>query len=105
MRPATAWVPPPRHWDRPPATPPEISDQAQDVDPDEASRTAEEAQRAAQHAAPEAEQAADTASAGTLWTFAGLLIGAIVASIAGLFGSRSVSGDRTEDRELHTTRA
>lgn len=72
---------------------------------DQASQAAEDAEQSAQEAAPEAEQAADTAAAGSLWTFAGLLIGAIVAAIAGLLGSRSVSRDRTEGRVTRSSRA
>ena len=63
---------------------------APEVDPAEAEQAAENAQQeagqAAEEAAPEAEQAADTAAAGSLWTFAGLLLGAIIASITGLLG-------------------
>ena len=82
---------------------------APDVDPAEASQAAENAQQeagqAAEEAAPEAEQAADTAAAGSLWTFAGLLLGAIIASITGLLGSRSVTRDHTKDPELRASRS
>lgn len=73
------------------------------VNPSEASEAAQSAQseasQAVENARPQAEQAMNNASAGTMWAFVGLLIGAVIASFAGLFGSRSVAG-RPEDREL-----
>lgn len=81
---------------------------APDVSAEEAEQAAQDAQeqagQAVEEAAPEAEQAANTASTGAIWTFVGLLLGAIVASIAGLFGARSVTRDRTEERELSSSR-
>ena len=77
-----------------------------DVDTDEAATAAEDAQaqagEAVQDAAPQAEQAADTASEGAVWAFFGLLLGAVIASVTGLLGSRSVARD--DDRELVTAR-
>ena len=68
---------------------------------DQAQQAADQAQQAVEDAAPQlqetAEQAADTAQSTALWTFAGLLIGAVIAALAGLFGSRSVSRDRTDE--------
>ncbi|MEX5303852.1 TIGR04086 family membrane protein [Kocuria sabuli] len=79
---------------------------APDVSAEEARQAAQDAQQqagqAVEEAAPEAEQAADTASTGAIWTFVGLLLGAIVASIAGLFGSRSVTRDRADEREIRS---
>lgn len=76
---------------------------APSVDPNEARQAAEDAQGQAtdalQEAAPQAEQAANTGARGALWTFAGLLIGAIIASITGLLGARSVNRKRTDERE------
>ena len=81
---------------------------APEVSAEEAEQAAQDAQeqagQAVEEAAPEAEQAADTASTGAIWTFVGLLLGAIVASIAGLFGARSVTRDRSEERELSSSR-
>lgn len=80
---------------------------APDVSAEEARQAAQDAQQqagqAVEEAAPEAEQAADTASTGAIWTFVGLLLGAIVASIAGLFGSRSVTRDRADEREIRSS--
>lgn len=73
------------------------------VNPSEASQAAEsakaQASQAVESAKPQAEQAANSASAGAVWAFVGLLIGAIIASFAGLFGSRSVITRRPEDRD------
>ncbi|KNC20465.1 hypothetical protein AC792_00470 [Arthrobacter sp. RIT-PI-e] len=81
--------------------PQQAADAAPDVSAAEASQAASDAQdevaRTAQENAPEAEEAADTAAAGTLWTFFGLLIGAVVASFTGLLGSRSVTGTRVQE--------
>lgn len=77
-----------------------------DVDPDEAATAAEDAQdqagQALEDAAPEAEQAASAGSSGALWGFLGLLIGALIASVTGLLGARSVNRDRSHD---HTQRS
>ena len=81
---------------------------APDVSEGEASQAAQEAQEAVESAAPQVQQAAgeaaDTAQSAAWWTFAGLLIGAIIAALAGLLGSRSVSHDPSRDRELRTSR-
>ncbi|AGF73109.1 TIGR04086 family membrane protein [Corynebacterium halotolerans] len=59
--------------------------QAQDT----AGQVAQDAQQAVEEAAPEA-------AAGSWWTFAGLLIGAVLASLAGAAGARSVINKREE---------
>lgn len=53
------------------------------------------AQQTLQQAQQAAAQAADATQTGAIWGFVGLLIGAIVASLAGLFGSRNVNNRRT----------
>lgn len=87
--------------------PEQAASAAPDVSAEEARQAAQDAQQqagqAVEEAAPEAEQAADTASTGAIWTFVGLLLGAIVASIAGLFGSRSVTRDRADEREIRSS--
>ncbi|MGJ7440528.1 TIGR04086 family membrane protein [Aquipuribacter sp. MA13-6] len=88
--------------------PEQAADAAPDVDPDAAAQAAEDAQEqagdAVQDAAPEAERAADAGSSGALWGFAGLLIGAIIASVTGLFGARSVNRADTDNREVSVSR-
>lgn len=82
--------------------PEQVAEAGSAVDPDEAATAAENAGEAVQDVAPEAEQAADTASEGAVWAFFGLLIGAIIASVTGLLGSRSVKRD--DERELVAAR-
>lgn len=83
-----------------------VASMAPTVSASEASQAAEDAQQkasqTAEDAAPEAEQAADTAASGAIWSFIGLLIGAAIASLAGLFGSRSVA--RTGETETQQRR-
>ena len=87
--------------------PEQAADAAPSVDPEAAGQAAEDAQEqatdAVQGAAPEAEQAASAGSTGALWAFAGLLIGAIIASVTGLFGARSVNRDHTDEREARVS--
>lgn len=84
--------------------PEQAADAAPSVDPEAAGQAVEDAQEeassAVQDAAPAAEDAASAGSAGALWAFAGLLIGAIIASITGLFGARSVNRDHGDDRQV-----
>lgn len=89
--------------------PEQAAEAAPDISAAEASQAAEDAQeeaaQTAQENAPEAEEAANTTATGTLWTFFGLLIGAIVASFTGLLGARSVTRSRvTEHTETEHTR-
>lgn len=89
--------------------PEQAADAAPSVDQEEAGQAVEDAQAQAgdaiEGAAPEAEQAASAGSSGALWGFAGLFVGAIIASITGLFGARSVNHDRNDDRGVRTSRA
>ena len=57
--------------------------------------TAQQTQQAQQTAQAAAQTAADATKSGATWGFVGLLLGAIVASIGGLLGSRSVNNRRT----------
>jgi hypothetical protein len=57
--------------------------------------TAQQTQQAQQTAQAAAQTAADATKSGATWGFIGLLLGAIVASIGGLLGSRSVNNRRT----------
>ncbi|MCT1555857.1 hypothetical protein ACUY28_05880 [Corynebacterium sanguinis] len=68
---------------------------AQDaVDPQEAQNAAQQAQQTAQEAAQQAQQTAQEVApevaAGSWWTFAGLIIGALISAFAGAAGARSV---------------
>ncbi|WP_257160634.1 TIGR04086 family membrane protein [Corynebacterium cystitidis] len=64
------------------------------IDPEEANEAANKAQDAASQAANQAQETlnevAPQAAEGTWWTFAGLLIGALLSSLAGVAGARSV---------------
>jgi surface antigen len=65
------------------------------VDEEEAQDQADEALEDAQQTA---EDAADTAQASSWWGFAGLLLGAIIASLGGMLGVRTVvNRDRDDD--------
>lgn len=55
----------------------------------------QQAQQAGQQAEQAAQQAADATKTGATWGFFGLLLGAVVASIGGLLGSRSVNNRRS----------
>ncbi|MBA4504664.1 hypothetical protein [Corynebacterium sanguinis] len=68
---------------------------AQDaVDPQEAQNAQQQAQQTAQEAAQQAQQTAQEVApevaAGSWWTFAGLIIGALISAFAGAAGARSV---------------
>lgn len=56
--------------------------------------TAQQTQQAQQTAQAAAQTAADATKTGATWGFIGLLLGAIVASVGGLLGSRSVNSRR-----------
>lgn len=66
---------------------------AQNVDPQQAQQVAQNAQQQAQQVAG---QAADTAETGLWWTFAGNVIGAVLAALTGVAGARSVANKRNE---------
>jgi hypothetical protein len=68
--------------------------QPSDIPTPTAAQTAQ-AQQTAQQAQQTAQQAAQATKTGATWGFFGLLLGAIVASIGGLFGSRSVNSRRS----------
>ena len=55
----------------------------------------QQAEQAAQQAQQAAEQTAQATQTGATWGFFGLLLGAVVSSIGGLLGSRSVNSRRT----------
>jgi hypothetical protein len=74
-----------------------------DVPTPTASQT-QAAQDATQQAQKAASTAADATRTGSIFGFIGLLLGALVASIAGLLGSRSVNNRRART-ERRTTRA
>lgn len=59
---------------------------------------------AADQAGEVAQDAADATRTGSIFGFLGLLLGAIVASIAGLLGSRSVNNRRARDDERNSSR-
>ncbi len=71
-----------------PSAVPSPSQQQQQQAQQQAQQTAEQARQAAQ-------QAADSTRRGATWGFFGLLLGAVVASIGGLLGSRSVANRKT----------
>jgi len=68
--------------------------QPSDIPTPSASQSAE-AQQAGQQAQQTAQQAAQATKTGATYGFFGLLLGAVVASIGGLLGSRSVNNRRT----------
>ncbi len=55
----------------------------------------QKAQQTAQQAQQAAQQAADATRTGATWGFVGLLLGAVIASLGGLLGSRSVMNKKT----------
>lgn len=79
------------------------------VDEQEAEQTAQQAQDQASEAADQAQQTAEEvapeAGEGTWWVFGGLLVGAVLSSLAGVAGSRSVINKRTEFETDGATRS
>lgn len=74
-----------------------VEDVQENVDQEDVDQAVEDAQQTA-------EDAADTAQAGSWWGFVGLLLGAVIAAVAGMFGSRSViSRNRDNDAVTVTT--
>lgn len=76
--------------------------------PTPAPEDVEEAEQAAEDVAEQAgetaEDVADAARTGAIWSFIGLLLGAIIASFAGLLGSRSVERRREAGVEVRSAR-
>lgn len=66
------------------------------VTEEDAQQAQAEAEQLADDAAQTAQEVAPEAAASTWWTFGGLLVGAVLASLAGVAGSRSVINKREE---------
>lgn len=69
---------------------------ADEVSPEDAAQAEAEAEALADEATQAVEEAAPEAAEGTWWTFGGLVVGAVLASLAGVAGSRSVVNKREE---------
>lgn len=67
---------------------------ADSADPAQVDEAQAEAERVVDDARQTVEEVAPTAAAGSWWTFGGLLVGAVLASLAGVAGSRSVVNKR-----------
>lgn len=69
---------------------------AENTDPAQADQAQEEAGQLANEAGQTAEQAAPAVAAGSWWTLGGLVVGAVLASLTGAAGARSVVNKREQ---------
>lgn len=74
----------------------EAQQQAQGVSQEQIDQAQRQANEAAQQASETAQRVAPQVGAGAWWTFGGLLLGAVISSLAGTMGARSVLNKREE---------